>query len=114
MSGEPTSAPPAPSARSAASSAAHWKRRSRAVAIPRDEAVRQGAISQLAFQLLGREAAIAFLNTEHTDLGGRPLELATASAKGREAVEAELARMASPAARSSAHSAATLPSVETS
>lgn len=73
---------------------AEWRRRPRANPIPRDEAARQGAISQLAFLLLGREAAIGFLNTAHAGLGGRPLALATASAAGRAAVEAELARMA--------------------
>jgi hypothetical protein len=34
----------------------------------------------------GRDAAIAFLNTENPDLGGRPLALATASAEGYEQV----------------------------
>lgn len=77
----------------AASPGAHWKRRPRTNPIPRDHAARQGAISQIAFLLLGREAAIAFLNTAHEGLGGRPLELATASAAGRAEVEAELARM---------------------
>lgn len=72
---------------------AEWRRRPRAAPIPREEAARQGAITQLAFLLLGREAAIAFLNTTHDGLGGRPLALATASAAGRAAVEAELARM---------------------
>lgn len=76
-----------------ASPRAHWTRRSRAVAIPRDHAARQGAITQLAFLLLGREAAIAFLNTPHIGLGGRPLDLATASDEGRNSVEAEIGRM---------------------
>jgi uncharacterized protein (DUF2384 family) len=76
-----------------ASPRAHWKRRSRAVAIPPDHAARQGAITQLAYLLLGRDAAMAFLNTEHAGLGGRPLALATASDVGRNAVEAELGRL---------------------
>ncbi len=71
-----------------------WRGRPRSNPIPRAEAARQGAITQLAFLLLGREAAIAFLNTMHEGLGGRPLELATSSAAGRANVEAELARMA--------------------
>jgi uncharacterized protein (DUF2384 family) len=58
-----------------------------------DCAKRQGDITRLAFLLLGREAAIAFLNTEHAELGGRPLDLATASDAGRNAVEAELGRL---------------------
>lgn len=73
---------------------AEWRRRRpRAVPIPADEAARQGAISRLAFLLLGREDAIAFLNAAHEGLGGRPLALATASAAGLAAVEAELGRM---------------------
>lgn len=59
-----------------------------------DHAKRQGEITQLAFLLLGREAAIAFLNTSHADLGGRPLDLATASDAGRNSVEAEIGRLA--------------------
>ena len=92
MSGEPTGASPAETA-PAASPGSHWRRRPRTAPIPRDEAARQGAISQLAFLLLGREEAIAFLNTPHLGLGARPLALATASAAGRAEVEAELSRM---------------------
>ena len=76
-----------------ASPRAHWKRRSRTVAIPPGHAARQGAITQLAYLLLGREAAIAFLNTNHVGLGGRPLDLAMTSDVGRNKVEAELGRM---------------------
>lgn len=91
----PTSAVEQTRAPTAASVRAEWRRRRpKAVPIPPDEAARQGAISQLAFLMLGREAAIIFLNTVHEGLGGRPLALATASAAGRAAVEAELARMA--------------------
>ena len=76
-----------------ASPASHWKRRPKTVPIPRDQAARQGEITRLAFLLLGREEAIAFLNTDHPVLGGRPLALATASAEGHASVEAELGRM---------------------
>jgi uncharacterized protein (DUF2384 family) len=56
-----------------------------------DEAERQGRASRLAFELLGSSApAIAFLNTEHAGLGGRPLDIATKSAAGLVAVETEL------------------------
>nr|WP_275950721.1 MbcA/ParS/Xre antitoxin family protein [Croceibacterium selenioxidans] len=48
----------------------------------------------MAFQVLGKDRAIAFLNTEHAALGGRPLDLATLSDEGRNSVEAELGRMA--------------------
>ena len=76
-----------------ASPANHWKRRPKTVPIPRDQAARQGDVTRLAFLLLGRERAIAFLNTDHPVLGGRPLALATASAEGHASVEAELGRM---------------------
>lgn len=76
-----------------ASPANHWKRRPKTVPIPRDHAKRQGEITRLAFLLLGRESAIAFLNTDHEALGGRPLALATESAAGHASVEAELGRM---------------------
>ena len=52
-----------------------------------EDARRQGDISQLAFLTMGgRDPAIAFLNTENAELGGRPLALATASAEGYEQV----------------------------
>jgi hypothetical protein len=57
------------------------------------EARRQGEISHLAFLLLGRERAIAFLNADNPALGGRPLDLAIASTEGCAGVEAELARL---------------------
>ena len=76
-----------------ASPASHWKRRPKTAPIPRDQAARQGEITRLAFLLLGRERAIAFLNADHTALGGRPLALATASPAGHASVEAELGRM---------------------
>ena len=51
--------------------------------LPRDEVQRQGDISQLAFlHMGGRDPAIAFLNADDAELGGRPLALATASDAG--------------------------------
>lgn len=75
-------------------------RKSQTERLAPDLARRQGEITRLAFLLLGREAAIAFLNTAHAELGGRPLDLATASDAGRNSVEAELGRLvyASPGA----------------
>lgn len=67
--------------------AMHFRRRSNAPLLPRDAVRRQGAITTLAFQLLGREQAIAFLNTDHAALGGRPLALATDSVAGLQSVE---------------------------
>ena len=87
----------APAGAGSASPASHWKRRGRGpyvVPIARDEATRQGAVTTLAFLVLGRERAIAFLNDEHAALGGRPLALATASADGLAQVEREIGRMA--------------------
>lgn len=64
-----------------------------------DDARRQGEITRLAFLMLGRDAAIAFLNTGYARLGGRPLDLATASDEGRNSVEAEIGRLAYAAPR---------------
>jgi hypothetical protein len=76
------------------STALHWRRRqSRSNPIPPDQAVRQGDITNLAFLVLGRDRAIAFLNTENRLLGGRPIALATESRAGQLHVEAELSRM---------------------
>jgi len=68
-------------------------RKTNAQRLPPADARRQGEITQLAFLLLGREAAIAFLNTAHAGLGGRPLDLAIASDEGRNSVEAEIGRL---------------------
>lgn len=55
--------------------------------------MRQGKISNCAFIVLGREQAIAFLNTDNLTLGGRPLAIATASAEGEELVTREIERL---------------------
>lgn len=61
--------------------------RQRRTPLAPDDARRQGDISQLAFLTMGgRDPAIAFLNAENAELGGRPLALATASAEGYEQV----------------------------
>ena len=82
------------------SPAAHWRRRRNAVPMPADEKARQGSVSNLAFQILGKDAAIAFLNAEHEGLGGRPLALATQSPEGAALVKAELERIGLSAASS--------------
>lgn len=69
-------------------------RRSNAPRLQPDSARRQGEITQLAFQLLGRDRAIEFLNGDNAELGARPLDLATASATGSATVEAALGRLA--------------------
>ena len=76
------------------SPAAHWRRRRNAVPMPADQAARQGDISTLAFQILGKDAAIDFLNSEHAALGGRPIALAIGSLAGAASVKAELERLA--------------------
>lgn len=83
----PEEAAPAPR------NAMSWRKRNQP-RLPEDQARRQGEITRLAFLLLGREAAIGFLNTAHDGLGGRPLDLATASDEGRNSVEAEIGRLA--------------------
>lgn len=75
--------------------ATYWRKRPKRNPLPGDQAVRQGAITRLAFQILGKDKAIAFLNTDHPLLGGRPLALATESTPGQRRVEAELASLAS-------------------
>jgi len=54
-------------------------------------AERQGRAARLAFEALGREAATSFLNGHDAALGGRPLDLAVASAEGLAAVEQAIA-----------------------
>lgn len=69
-------------------------RRSRAPRLEPEKARRQGEITQLALLLLGRDRAIEFLNSDNTELGARPLDLATESAAGSACVEAALGRIA--------------------
>lgn len=69
-------------------------RRSNAPRLEPDSARRQGEITRLAFELLGRDEAIGFLNSDNAELGARPLDLATTSAAGCATVEAALGRLA--------------------
>lgn len=59
-----------------------------------DAARRQGEITTLAMKTLGREAAIDFMNTDNTAMGGRPIDLAVGSEEGRARVETALSSMA--------------------
>ena len=68
-------------------------RRSSAPRLEPEQARRQGEITRLAFLLMGRDAAIAFLNSDNAELSGRPLDLATASDEGRNRVEAVIGRL---------------------
>jgi uncharacterized protein (DUF2384 family) len=56
---------------------------------------RQSRVTLLAWNLLGADSAIAFLNTYNDGLAGRPLDLAVASDAGCEAVEHAIAARAS-------------------
>lgn len=61
--------------------------RKRRTPLAADDARRQGDISSLAFLTMGgRDPALAFLNAENPELGGRPLAVATASDAGYEQV----------------------------
>ena len=60
-----------------------------------DAVERQSRVTLLAWNLLGADAAIAFLNAYHASLDGRPLDLAVASADGCDAVELAIAAYAS-------------------
>jgi hypothetical protein len=56
--------------------------------LSKESAARQGKITTLAFTLLGgRDGAMAFLNGVNDELGGRPIDLATASDAGYANVE---------------------------
>jgi uncharacterized protein (DUF2384 family) len=61
-----------------------------------DGAERQGRVTKLAWEKLGGTAgAVDFLNNHDDALGGRPLDIAVASAAGLEAVEQAIAARAS-------------------
>ncbi len=63
--------------------------------LTKEAAKRQGSITQMAFLLLGgREAAIAFLNTDNGALDGRPLDVAIASDEGFANVEIAIRALA--------------------
>jgi hypothetical protein len=52
-----------------------------------DSLERQSRVALLAWNLLGGDSAIQFLNSHDDALGGRPLDLAVANPIGCEAVE---------------------------
>ena len=57
---------------------------------------RQGETTRMAMMVLGREAAIEFMNTHSEALGGRPIDLAIASDEGRSRVELALSDRCQP------------------
>jgi hypothetical protein len=69
-------------------------RRANTPRLTAEQASRQGDITNLALKSLGSGAAIAFLNTAHDGIGGRPLDVAIASADGYARVVKAVARAA--------------------
>ncbi|HST35650.1 MAG TPA: antitoxin Xre/MbcA/ParS toxin-binding domain-containing protein [Allosphingosinicella sp.] len=67
------------------------KRRRQGPILSPEEGKRQGHAVRAAQALGDVEAVRAFLNSPHETLGGRPIDLAVASAAGLAAVEAEIA-----------------------
>ncbi|NIJ63080.1 hypothetical protein FHR20_000011 [Sphingomonas leidyi] len=82
MSDEPAGEAPA-----AAAAPKRGMFRKAAARLSPDGVERQSRVTLLAWNLLGADAAIAFLNSYNDALEGRPLDLAVASADGCEAVE---------------------------
>lgn len=73
-------------------------RRAKRSSLPDQNLARQGLITHLAFALLGgRDPALAFLNSFHSRLGARPLDLAGDSLGGFSSVRGEVLRLASAA-----------------
>ena len=59
--------------------------------LPADAVARQGQITRIAWEKLREPGeAIAWLNAHDDTLGGRPIDLATASVEGFAAVEAAI------------------------
>lgn len=59
---------------------------------------RQGDTTRLAMLVLGKEAAISFMNAPNDKLGGRPIDLVIKSEEGRALVEGVLAEIQYPEA----------------
>ena len=72
--------------------AMRFQRKYTTVRLTPDQATRQGQVATSAFRRFGeRDKAMAFLNGHDEALGGRPLDLAIASAEGLASVEAVMA-----------------------
>ena len=72
--------------------------RKSAVRLTPAAARRQGDVTRLAMIVLGREAAISFMNAPNDKLGGRPIDLVIESEGGRALVEGALAEIQYPEA----------------
>lgn len=76
----------------------YFRNRKAGPKLSRDEARRQGDITNLAFTMLGgRAAAIGFLNEFHAELDGFPLTIAVSSSEGFELVQAAIQRQSAAA-----------------
>lgn len=71
-----------------------FKKKFTTVRLAPEAVERQSRITLLAWNLMGADAAIAFLNNHCSPLEGRPLDLAVRSAAGFEAVEQHLLQIA--------------------
>lgn len=78
----------------AASPDSEWRRRRLKTRIDKDVAQRQGSLSTIAFLTLGKEGALAFLNTDNREVGGKPIEIGSNSAEGAARVREVLRGMA--------------------
>lgn len=70
-------------------------RRANTARLTPEAAARQGAVTRLALDVLGKDEAIAYLNLISARLGGRPLDLATASTDGLRQIQQDLAAIRS-------------------
>lgn len=68
-----------------------FRKRFTAARMAPEFAERQGRAARLAFEALGKDEATRFLNGHDAVLGGRPIDLAIASAEGLAAVERAIA-----------------------
>lgn len=69
--------------------------RKAAARFPKEQGERQGRAARLAWEAFSQPgAALAFLNDFDSELGGRPIDLATASAEGLLLVEGAIAARA--------------------
>lgn len=87
MSEEPEAQPQAEGEGDTKPVTKRFRKRFDTVRLTPDAAERQGKAATLAWKVLGnRDDAVAFLNTHDDTLGGRPIDLAVASAAGLTAV----------------------------
>jgi hypothetical protein len=73
----------------------NFRKSSTAPRLTAEQAARQGRVSRLAFEALRKPGtAVAFLNGHDEALGGRPIDLAVASAEGLLRVETAIGLLA--------------------